>query len=60
MAHFKDEVTRTGPPITVIGGDLSADAFDEVRPIVVEALQALSDLKSCWERDSARLLPMSP
>ena len=44
----------------VIGGELSVDAFDEVRPIVVEALQALSDLKSWWERDGARLLPMSP
>jgi hypothetical protein len=46
--------------VGVIGGDLSADAFDEVRPIVVEALQALSDLKSWWERDGARLLPLSP
>lgn len=45
--------------VGVIGGDLSADAFDEVRPIVVDALQALSDLKSWWERDGARLLPMS-
>jgi hypothetical protein len=33
----------------VIGGELSADAFDAARPIVVEAQNALSSLKSRWE-----------
>jgi hypothetical protein len=46
--------------VGVIGGDLSAHAFDAVRPIVVKALDALSDLKSWWEQDGARLLSMSP
>ena len=46
--------------VGVIGGDLSAAAFDAVRPIVVEALDALSDLNSWWEQDGARLLPLSP
>ncbi len=46
--------------VGVIGGDLSAAAFDAARPIVVEALDALSDLKSWWEKDGARLLPMLP
>ena len=46
--------------VGVIGGDLSANAFYVVRPIVVEALDALSELKSWWEQDGARLLSMSP
>jgi hypothetical protein len=45
--------------VGVIGGNLSADAFDAVRHIVVEALHALSDLKSWWEKAGARLLPKS-
>jgi hypothetical protein len=42
--------------VGVIGGDLSADAFDAAQPIVSEALQALSELRSWWEREGERLL----
>ena len=42
--------------VGVIGGDLSADAFGTAQPIVSEALQALSDLRSWWEREGDRLL----
>jgi hypothetical protein len=42
--------------VGVIGGDLSEEAFDTAQPIVVEALQALSDLRSWWEREGERLL----
>lgn len=45
--------------VSVIGGDLSADTFNSFRSIVVEVLNALSDLKSWWEQDGVRLLPMS-
>ena len=42
--------------VGVIRSSLSADAFDEVRPIIAEALQALSGLKSWWERHGAKRL----
>jgi hypothetical protein len=58
--HGKSNYPVLSYRVGVIGGDLSAVAFDEVRPIVVEALQALCDLKSWWERDGARLLTLSP
>lgn len=46
--------------VSAIGGGLSADPFDAVRPIVVAALDALTDLKSWWEQDGDKLLPMTP
>ena len=46
--------------VGVIHGHLSADAFDAVSHIIVEALHALSDLRSWWKQEGARLLPMSP
>jgi hypothetical protein len=46
--------------VGVILGDLSANAFDTARPILVEALNALSGLKSWREQDGARQLVMSP
>jgi hypothetical protein len=45
---------RVGP----IKGALSAEAFDAVQPIVVEALRALADLKSWWERVGVSRLPV--
>jgi hypothetical protein len=57
--------TRSAYPVLryrvgAIGGDLSMEAFDTVRHIVAEALHALSDLKSWWEQEGARLLPILP
>jgi hypothetical protein len=42
--------------VGVIGGDLSADAFDAVQEVIVEALQALADLKSWYDQHGARWL----
>ena len=42
--------------LDVIGGDLSADAFDAARPIIAEGLQALADLKSWWDQHGVKWL----
>ena len=42
--------------VGMIGGQLSGEAFEEVRPTVVEALEALASLKSWWERRGEKLL----
>ena len=42
--------------VDVIGGDLSAAAFEAVRPIIAEALRALADLKSWWDHYGAKRL----
>jgi hypothetical protein len=42
--------------VDVIGGDLSADAFDAVQPVIAEGLRALADLKLWCDQHGARWL----
>lgn len=46
--------------VRTISGPLSAEAFDDVQPILAEVLQALSQLKTWWARHAAKRLLRPP
>ena len=46
--------------VPAISGPLSAEAFDEFRPVLAQVVEELSELKSWWERHGAKRLVKPP